>query len=314
MATIVPTATTIRPYHRQGEIDYARLDYNPDEPVLKPDAMEQEHPLQHLLGLLASRYTDFGQRLDTFLSSNTILCYDPDDLNVRVSPDVYLAFGVDAQAIRQRLLYLPWEVGKPPDWVLEVASSSTAREDIGRKREIYARIGVPEYWRFDPSKESAYYKQPLTGERLLGGVYRPLPLTTEPDGILKAYSPVLGVSLCWDSRRPRLYDPATHTYMETWSEVAVAREAAETQVVVEQAAREAAETRVVVEQAARQVAESRATREQAARLAEQAAREAAESRATREQAARLAEQAAREAAEARIRQLEAELRRRRAEG
>ena len=49
-----------------------------------------------------------------------------------------------------RKLYLPWEVGKPPDWVLEVASSSTGAEDVGRKRDLYARIGVPEYWRFDP--------------------------------------------------------------------------------------------------------------------------------------------------------------------
>ena len=42
-----------------------------------------------------------------------------------VSPrDVYLAFGVNTHAIRERRLYLPWEAGKPPDWVLEVASVS----------------------------------------------------------------------------------------------------------------------------------------------------------------------------------------------
>ena len=129
--------------------------------------MEQEQPLQHLIGLLASRFTDFDQRPDTFLSSNTILCYDPDDLNVRVSPDVYLAFGVDAHAIRRRKLYLPWEVGKPPDWALEVASSSTGSEDVGRKRDLYARIGVPEYWRFDP-QDGAYHGERLAGERLAG--------------------------------------------------------------------------------------------------------------------------------------------------
>ena len=94
---------------------------------------------------------------------NTIICYEPRDLNVRVSPDVYLAFGVDAQAIRQRKLYLPWEVGKPPDWVLEIGSASTGREDVGRKRDLYAHIGVPEYWRFDPSKESEYHGQKLAG-------------------------------------------------------------------------------------------------------------------------------------------------------
>ncbi len=244
-----PASTTMRPYRKQGQIDYARLDYNPDEPVLKPDAMEQEQPMQEFLGLLASRFTDFGQRPDTFLSSNTILCYDPDDLNVRVSPDVYLAFGVNTQAIRQRKLYLPWEAGKPPDWVLEVASVSTAREDVGRKRAIYAHIGVPEYWRFDP-KDGKYHGAKLAGDRLVDGAYEPIELTTAPDGILKGYSEILGLSLCWDENWPRLYDPETHTYLETWQEERVAREAAETQVAVEQAER-------LAERAARRSAEAR---------------------------------------------------------
>ncbi len=275
--TALAPPTEMLPYRRRGEIDYARLDFDPHEPVLKPDAMDQEPPVHEILGLLASRFTDFRQRPDIFLSSNTIICYDPADLNVRVSPDVYLAFGVDARAIRQRKLYLPWEVGKPPDWVLEIASSSTGREDIGRKRDIYARIGVPEYWRFDPSG-GEYHGQRLAGERLVGGAYQPLPLTTEPDGVLKGYSPVLGMSLCWDHGWPRLYDLATGTYLESWQEVWDTREA-------ERVAREAAEAQAAIEQATRLAAENRAA----------------------------VEQAAREAAEERIRQLEAELRRRQTE-
>ncbi len=279
--TAAAPTTTMRPYHKQGTIDYARLDYNPDEPVLKPDAMQQNIPLHEILGLLASRFTDFQRRPDVFLEFNTILCYDPDDLNVRVSPDVYLAFGVDADAIRERKLYLPWEAGKPPDWVLEIGSVSTGREDVGRKRAIYAHIGVPEYWRFDP-KDGEYHGAKLAGDRLVDGTYEPIELTTAPDGILKGYSEILGLSLCWDENRPRLYDPVTGSYLESWPEVWEAREAAEAQAAVEQAER----------------------------LAERAARRAAETRVARERAGRLAEQTAREAAEARIRQLETELRRR----
>ncbi len=312
IATAAAPTTTMRPYHQQGEIDYARLDYNPDEPVLKPEAMEQERPMQEFLGLLASRFTDFGQRPDTFLSSNTILCYDPDDLNVRVSPDVYLAFGVNTHAIRERRLYLPWEAGKPPDWVLEVASVSTARADVGRKRAIYAHIGVPEYWRFDP-KDGEYHGQRLAGDRLVDGAYEPIPLTTAPDGILKGYSAVLRLSLCWDENWPRLYDPVTHTYLETWQQDRAARRVAESRAASEQAAREAAETQVAVEQATR-LAEQAARRSAENRTAvERAAREAAEAQVASEQADRLAERAAREAAEARIRQLEAEVRRRQAD-
>ena len=275
--TATVSAPTKLAYHEQGEIDYARLDYNPDEPVLKPDAMEQEQPLQHLIGLLASRFTDFDQRPDTFLSSNTILCYDPRDLNVRVSPDVYLAFGVDAHAIRRRKLYLPWEVGKPPDWVLEVASSSTGAEDVGRKRDLYARIGVPEYWRFDP-QDGAYHGERLAGDRLVAGRYAPIELTTVPDGLLKGYSAVLGLSLCWDAGRPRLYDPTTGSYLESWREVWVAREVAETRVAVEQAARLAAEAQTATEQAARLAAEAErdAAQSEIARLREQLGRRQAD--------------------------------------
>ena len=284
-AIVTPTTPAMRPYHEQGTIDYARLDFDPDEPVLKPEAMDQEQPVHAIIGLLASRFTDFDQRPDTFLSSNTIICYDPVDLNVRVSPDVYLAFGVDAQAIRQRKLYLPWEVGKPPDWVLEIGSASTGREDTGRKRQIYARIGVPEYWRFDPTEEGKYHGQWLAGDRLVGGVYEPIELTTAPDGILKGYSEVLGLSLCWDGGWPRLYDLASGTYLESWREVWDTREA---------------------EREAREAAEAQAAVEQAGWLAERAARQA-------ERAAHQAERAALQAAEERIRQLEAELRRLRGE-
>ena len=243
-------APTMLPYREQGTIDYARLDFDPHEPVLKPDAMDQEQPVHEIFGLLASRFTDFGQRPDTFLSSNTIICYDRGNLNVRVSPDVYLAFEVDAQAIRQRKLYLPWEVGKPPDWALEIGSSSTGREDVGRKRQIYARIGIPEYWRFDPTEKGEYHGQRLAGDRLVAGVYEPIELTTAPDGLLKGYSEILGLSLCWAGGWPRLYDPATDTYLENWREVWDAREA-------ERTAREVAEAQAAVEQAARLAAEAR---------------------------------------------------------
>ena len=67
---------------------------------------------------------------NVFLDRETFICYNPSNLNVRVSPDVYVTFGVDAEAIRPRRIYLPWEVGKPPDWVLEVASESTSSEDV----------------------------------------------------------------------------------------------------------------------------------------------------------------------------------------
>ena len=209
-------AVKILPYNRDGAIDYASLEFDPDEArAEKPDAMEQHPQQREVMNLLSSWFTDFDQRPDVFLDYDSFICYDRSNLNVRVSPDVYLAFGVDARAIRPDRLYLPWRVGKPPDWVLEVASLTTGREDVNHKPGIYASIGVTEYWRFDPSG-GRYHGEPLYGGILTEGAYQPVELITEPDGILKGYSPVLHLSLAWDEGWPRFYDPATGRYLENW--------------------------------------------------------------------------------------------------
>ena len=241
--TTKPIKTPMLPYRRQGEIDYASLDFDPDVTEPPPDAMEQNRELNEIHNLLIAHITGFDSRPDIFLDRETNICYYPPDLNVRIVPDLYLAFGVDAQAIRPRKLYLPWEVGKPPDWVLEVASASTGRADVNRKPGIYAQIGVPEYWRFDPTG-GRYHGEPLTGLILEGGRYQPVELTTEPDGVLKGYSPVLGFSLCWDQGWPRLYNPATGAYLENWREAAARAQAAEAQRDAEALARAEAEAEV----------------------------------------------------------------------
>ena len=48
----------------------------------------------------------------------------------------------------QRLRHL--RTGQAPDFVLEIASPSTGNRDVTEKRDGYAALGIPEYWRFDP--------------------------------------------------------------------------------------------------------------------------------------------------------------------
>lgn len=203
------------PYRKGGPIDYASLEFDAFEMEVPPDHMEQNREIRAVLNLLSARFTDFDRRPDVFIDTDTNICYDPRNLNVRIAPDVYLAFGVDERAIRPRQIYLPWEVGKVPDWALEIASESTRENDLNRKPGIYAQIGVPEFWRFDPTG-GRYYGFSLDGLRLVDGQYQPIELTTEPDGILKGYSEVLELSLAWDEGHPRFYDPATGTYLEDW--------------------------------------------------------------------------------------------------
>ena len=223
-------------YQYLSEIDYDKLEFNPDDPDPMPDAMYQYPVLEEIFQVLRAHLAGMGPPEDIFRGSNTFICYDRRDPNVRVGPDLYIAFGVDAKAIEDRKMYLPWEAGKPPDFVLEVASESTARQDIINKRRIYAEIGVPEYWRFDRSG-GEYYGQALSGERLVGGSYEQMELTTEPDGILKGYSPVLGLSLAWRDGLLRFYNPQTGTYLPNLEELTAA-------LSTEQSARQQAEARI----------------------------------------------------------------------
>ena len=81
---------------------------------------------------------------------------------------------------------------------------------------------------------------------------------------------MLGLSLCWDDNWPRLYDPTTNTYLETWqagTDGAGGRSrwhgrrrkrrspSSRAERLAERAARQAAENRTAVERAAREVAE-----------------------------------------------------------
>ena len=207
------TKTKALPYMREPiDIDWL-IDFNPDEPEAQIEAMLQNLVILYdIMPVLRRRLTDSGRDPEVFLDTDTILCYDRSNLNARVQPDCYVAFGVDAQAIRDRRLYLPWEVGKPPDFALEVASDATARYDTTGKMDVYRRIGVPELWLCD-STGGDLYGQPLAGWRLEGGEYRPIAITEEPDGAICGYSPALGLYLCWDGRHLRFRDPLTGEYL-----------------------------------------------------------------------------------------------------
>ena len=204
---------SVIPYKREAIDIYALIDFIPGEPEAQPDAMLQEPILtESVITPLADWLTDGGIDRTVFVSSDTILCYDRSDLNIRIQPDCYVAFGVDVQAIRERELYLPWEVGKVPDFALEVASRTTARRDRTTKRDIYRRIGVPELWLVDGTG-GEMHGAPLIGWRLEDSEYAPIPITAEPDGGVSGYSPAIGLRLTFAVGRFRFQDPSTGEYL-----------------------------------------------------------------------------------------------------
>ena len=234
---------TFIPYNRLTAYDaqIAALDWDMVPP---PDAMQQELPLTDLVATIRDALTRRERSETVFISSSTFLSYDPTNLNRRLQPDLYVAFGVEEPAIRDRDAgYLPWEVGKQPDFVLELASVSTARNDLTRKRDIYAMMGIPEYWRFDATG-GAYYGDPLVGEQLVDGAYETLPITKEPDDHPKGFSPILGLTLAWDHGVFRVYDPAVREYSKTPRESLSVMNVQRTELESEKAARRAAEERV----------------------------------------------------------------------
>lgn len=205
-----------------------------------PDGEYQAPPHVEILGTLR---THFSNRPDVHVNGNTMLYYEEGNPRRVVSPDCYVAFGVDVDAILRNNTYLLWDVGKPPDFVLEIGSSSTATNDLRSKRELYARLGIGEYWRYDGTGGD-FYREPLVGEYLEDGEYRRFELNHEADGMVWCHSPTLNLDLCWDNGRLRYYDPAAGNYLLNREEEHIAMRSAQAAAGMERAARQAAETRV----------------------------------------------------------------------
>ena len=175
----------------------------------------------HIAGAGMTLAAHFASRPGTLVSGEGFLCYDTRSHDGWLVPDCVVAFDVDPAAITQRNGYVIDEVGKPPDFVLEVASRRTGQADYTRKRFGYAHYGVREYWRFDHTG-GQYHDVPLAGDRLVDGQYEPLPLTDDRPGkmlgILSGYSDVLGLYLCWDAGNLRFYNPETDAFLMTHAE------------------------------------------------------------------------------------------------
>ncbi len=185
------------------------------------------------------------------VNGNTFIYYEMNNPRRSVSPDCYVALGVDVDAIMEQNSYVIWRVGKQPDFVLEIASESTARYDERGKRRLYAGIGIGEYWRYDATG-GRFYRRPLVGERLVNGEYQEFPLHEEPDGMIWAHSPTLELDLCWENGRLRFYDPVAQVWLRSYPEEQERADFAEARA-------DSAEGLAASEQAGRLVAEARAS-------------------------------------------------------
>ena len=103
-------------------------------------------------------------------------------------------------------------------------------------------MGVPEYWRYDPTdlvdpNQRPLYAAPLVGEILVDGEYRPLPISPGPEGCIMGYSPALGVSLAVKDKRLVVYDHQLEEFVAEFEEQERAKMQAQAELRDERAAR-----------------------------------------------------------------------------
>ena len=231
----------------------------------------------------------FGDRETTIITSElaaALIPYEGTYEGIRY-PDLLIAFNVNPATHRARKGYLIPEQGKPPDFVMEVASETGRERDEVVKRAAYARMGVPEYWRFDDTG-GRWHSAALAGDRLVDGAYQPIEIHETADGGYWGHSESLNLDLCWERGELRWYDPVGQRYLPTFDDQNAA-------VYVEAARADVAESQRDAEAARADVAESQ--------------RDAAAARADVAESERDAAAARADAAEARVREMEAQLRR-----
>lgn len=175
----------------EQEIEYPTSDGQPmAESTLHREIMSD------LIQGLKNRYAGTP---DVWVGGNLFLCYEKGNPSACLAPDVLLAKGVSKW---ERPNYLLWEE-TPPVLVVEVTSRKTRREDLGKKKDKYERIGVEEYLLFDPYNE--YLRPSLQGLGLEKGRYQPIP--PQPDGSI--VSRTTGLTFLREGQRLRMVDTAT---------------------------------------------------------------------------------------------------------
>ena len=214
----------------------------PDPPEIPEDKMTN---FDHLAanGNVHHLIIHFGNPDTNLVAGERYLALAPTrDMTGLRYPDLLIAFNVDPETYRRRRAYVIEDQGKPPDFVLEVASPSTRRIDATAKRLDYAALGISEYWRFD---EEVRRRGPrLAGDQLMDGEYQPIPVEEVAEGVLQGYSPVLDLHLRWEQGQLAWYDPATGRHITTFEDERTRADRAEAELNAEREARAASETRV----------------------------------------------------------------------
>jgi Uma2 family endonuclease len=168
-----------------------------------------------MLELIETLKLWFADDPNTYVSGNLLVFYEKGNKRRHVSPDVFVVSGAHKHL---RGNYLAWEEGDI-DFVIELTSKTTMREDINKKRDIYLnKLGVKEYFLFDPREE--YLKPSFQAFRRIRNRFVDIKPIDE-----RFPSKVTGLHLERVGRQLRLWDPETEQRLLTPGELATAERA-----------------------------------------------------------------------------------------
>ena len=112
----------------------------------------------HLFGALRNFFRNHD---DIYVAADMFFYYKENKPKANKAPDVMVIKGVPNY---ERRTFKLWEEKAGPCVIFEVTSKSTMLEDMVTKRDLYAKLGVREYFLFDPFAE--YLDTFLIGLRL----------------------------------------------------------------------------------------------------------------------------------------------------
>jgi Uma2 family endonuclease len=176
---------------KKPEIEYPSSDG-------KPMAESDRHREKMVANIQRLQRFFVGRKV--YVSGNLLIYYVEGDRCKSVAPD---AFVVKNCKPGERETFSIWKEGKKPNFALETTSKTTRGEDVGRKKTIYAQIGVKEYFLYDPRGD--WLKPPLQGYRLVDGAYERIP----PDAEGGVTSKELGIRFVLEDGDLVMFDVAT---------------------------------------------------------------------------------------------------------
>jgi Uma2 family endonuclease len=138
---------------------------------------------------------------ECYVSFQRWLRRDREGRQPSLQPDLLIALGVP-DALRR--VYNPWEIGKPPTLVAEWLSDSSLKADRTLKAGEYRKLGIAEYWLFNPYGE---FRDPRVQGWDLQAAGAPAPLPVESDGSVA--SRALPVRFAVHETRLDVLDPRT---------------------------------------------------------------------------------------------------------